>query len=195
MHAWMVDRPGPIDGAPRLNQDRASGARAGARPGTPAGPGLWSVPDGPASRRGGPAAVRHVSSRDTRSWGGRRFGSGAPVSSGDRLGSVVGPHLRASAGSAVSGGRTSASTRASPGGTSTADTPVRRRRRGIRLRDPRSLQRRGRGPAAVRRDHRLPGAPARQPPRRRDASASTDSVDPPTSPPRSPWPGEPASTS
>ena len=65
----------------------------------------------------------------------------------------------------------------------------------VRLPGARRLRRRGGCPAAVRRDHRLPGPAAVTAAARGAGSGSTGSAAPPTSPPRSPWPKEPGSTS
>ena len=125
MRAWVVAQPGPIDGGPLRLVERDV-PRAGARPGPGARARLRRLPHRPAPGRGRPAA--EATGGDARPRGGRRGRRARagcdPVpqpGTGSACPGWAAP--TAAAGSAAAAPRTSACTRRSPAGTSTAGTP------------------------------------------------------------------------
>ena len=166
MAAWRVR-------SSRANRRRSARARRVPAP-SPAptrcwcGSGVRRLPDRPPPRRG--RSRPHRPRRRARPRGrrrGRRARAGRRrFALGDRVGIAW---LRHTCGDLpllpARRARTCASPPRSPAGTPTAATPSTRRARGLRLRAPRRVRRRGGRAAAVRGDHRLPrAAPRRVPP-------------------------------
>ncbi len=173
MQAWVVDRPGPVDGDahPLVRVDR---------PVPEPGPGqvrvrvrrLWRVPDGPAPRRRRPGPRRPQMTPGHEVVGVvDRLGPGSTRwREGDRIGVPWLAHTCGICRFCLSG-RENLCLRPRFTGWDVDGgyADYARGGRGLRLRAPRRVRRRGGGAAPLRRDHRLPGPAAGQPARGRPA--------------------------
>ena len=196
MKAWAVDRPGPVDGGPLVRVDKEV---------PQPGPGqvlvrvrVCGVCRTDLHLTEGDLAPRHPSSRRATRWSASSSSSGPAAPAGRWVTASACPGSPTPAEHAASvdrDARTSASTRASPGGTSTgAMRHTRWWTRPTPTRCPRdSATKRSRRCSAPASSATAPCSAPTSP--TAAASGSTGSAPLRTSPHRSRWPGAPASTS